>query len=171
MDLGQARAAAERPESRALALQAACESIVLLENNGILPLSIDRVKTIAVIGPNAAVARLGSYSGTPSHSVSLLEGIRARVGDRAKVLYAPGCVLVKDDSGNAHTNWMGMQPINLATDEENRPLIAEAGRVAAQADVVILAIGETEALSREAWGAIIWETWTPGSARLAVRLD
>ena len=152
VDLDEARNATERPESRALALQAACESIVLLENHGILPLDADRLKTIAVIGPNAAVARLGSYSGTPSHSVSLLEGIRARVGDRAKVLYAPGCVLVKDDSNNAHTNWMGMQPINLATDEENRPLIEEARRTAAQADVVILAIGETEALSREAWG-------------------
>jgi beta-glucosidase len=149
-DLATARAAAERPESRALALEAARESIVLLKNDGILPLSTDRAHTIAVIGPNAAVARLGSYSGTPSHSVSLLEGIRGKVGDKAKVLYAQGCVLVKGDSGNAFANWQ-VPTVVLATDEENRPLIEEARRVAAQADVVVLAIGETEALSREAW--------------------
>ena len=149
-DLAKAKAAAERPESRALALEAARESIVLLKNNGLLPLSTDRVHTIAVIGPNAAVARLGSYSGTPSHAVSLLEGIRRRVGGKAKVLYAPGCVLVKDDTGNAFTNWQ-VPTVVLATDDENRPLIDKAKQIAAQADVVILAIGETEALCREAW--------------------
>ena len=149
-DLAKAKAAAERPESRALALEAARESIVLLKNNGLLPLSTDRVHAIAVIGPNAAVARLGSYSGTPSHAVSLLEGIRRRVGGKAKVLYAPGCVLVKDDTGNAFTNWQ-VPTVVLATDDENRPLIDKAKQIAAQADVVILAIGETEALCREAW--------------------
>ena len=149
-DLAKAKAAAERPESRALALEAARESIVLLKNNGLLPLSTDRVHTIAVIGPNAAVARLGSYSGTPNHSVSLLEGIRRKVGVKAKILYAQGCVLVKDDTGNAFANWQ-VPTVVLATDDENRPLIDEAKQVAAQADVVILAIGETEALCREAW--------------------
>jgi beta-glucosidase len=149
-DLSQAKAAAQRPESRALAFQAACESIVLLENRGILPLDPGRTKTIAVIGPNAAIARLGSYSGTPSHSVSLLEGIRARAGGQAKVLYAPGCVFVKNDPDNAYASWHG-DDVTLGSDQENRPLVAEAARIAAQADVVILAIGETEALSREAW--------------------
>ena len=150
-DLAKAMAAAERPESRAVALRAARESIVLLKNDGLLPLSASRAKTIAVIGPNAAVARLGSYSGTPGHAVSLLEGIRDKVGGQARVLYAQGCVLVKNDSGNAYRNWV-VPSVVLATDEENRPLIEEAKRIAAQADVVVLAIGETEALSREAWG-------------------
>jgi beta-glucosidase len=151
-DLAKAKAAAERPESRALALEAAHESIVLLKNNGLLPLSTGRMHTIAVIGPNAAVARLGSYSGTPSHSVSLLEGIRRKVDGKAKVLYAQGCVLVKDDAGNAFANWQ-VPTVVLATDDENRPLIDEAKQVAVQADVVILAIGETEALCREAWSS------------------
>jgi beta-glucosidase len=57
---------------------------------------------------------------------------------------------VKGDSGNAFANWQ-VPTVVLATDEENRPLIEEARRVAAQADVVVLAIGETEALIREAW--------------------
>jgi len=149
-DLAEAEAAAERPEVRVLALEAARESIVLLKNDGILPLSAGREATIAVIGPNASVARLGSYSGTPNHSVSLLEGIRRKVGGSAKVLYSPGCVLVKNDSGNAFANWQATS-VALATDEENGPLIEEAKRIAAQADVIVLAIGETEALSREAW--------------------
>lgn len=149
-DADGAKAVVERPASRNLALQAARESIVLLKNNGILPLSAGRLRTIAVIGPNAAVARLGSYSGTPLRSVSLLDGIRSKVRGKATVLYAPGCVLVKNDSGSAFANWQ-IRSVVLGTDEENRPLIEEAGRIAAQADVVVLAIGETEALSREAW--------------------
>lgn len=149
-DLAAAKAAAERPESRAVALQAARESIVLLKNNGILPLSAGRPQTIAVVGPNANVTRLGSYSGTPSHSVTLLEGVRGKVGPSVKVLFAQGCVLVRNDSGNAFANWQ-VPLVELASDEENRSLIDEARRVAAEADVVLLAVGETEALCREAW--------------------
>ena len=140
-DLASAKAAAELPGSRALALQAARESIVLLKNDGILPLGAGRTRTIAVIGPNADVARLGSYSGVPSHSVSLLEGVRRRAGPGTTVLYAPGCILVKNDSGVAFKNWQ-TEDVTLASDEENRPLIEEARRIAAQADVVILAVGE-----------------------------
>lgn len=149
-DLGKAKAAAERPEARALALEAARESIVLLKNDGILPLSKERVRTIAVIGPNADVARLGSYSGTPSHSVTLLEGIRDNVGEKVKVLYAKGCMLAKNDTGNAFNSWNNNLVV-MSTEEDNKPLIEEAKRIAAQADVVILAVGESEALSRESW--------------------
>ena len=149
-DLAKARAAAERPETRALALEAARESIVLLKNDGILPLSAERVRTIAVIGPNADVARLGSYSGTPSHSVTLLEGIRANVGAKAKILYAQGCMLAKNDTGNAFNSWNNNLVV-MSTEAENKPLIEEAKQIAAQADVVILAVGESEALSRETW--------------------
>jgi beta-glucosidase len=149
-DLAAATDAVNAPSRRALALQAARESIVLLKNDGLLPLSDQTIRTIAVIGPNADVARLGSYSGTPLHAVSLLDGIRARVGDRVKVIYAPGCVLDKDDRKNAFYGWKFADP-KLATDAENQPLVAAAAAAAASADVVVLAIGEDEALSREAW--------------------
>ncbi len=69
-------------ENRSLALEAAQKSIVLLKNNGILPINIDKIKSIAVIGPNAADAQLGIYSGFPNVLVSPLEGIK----NKAKAL-------------------------------------------------------------------------------------
>ncbi|MBN1300530.1 MAG: glycoside hydrolase family 3 C-terminal domain-containing protein [Melioribacteraceae bacterium] len=65
-------------EHRKLALEAAQKSIVLLKNNGLLPLDKDKIKSIAVIGPNAANAELGIYSGFPNAKVSPLEGIKEK---------------------------------------------------------------------------------------------
>ena len=150
-DLAEAKAAVLAPGTRGLALQAARESIVLLKNEGVLPLS-DAVRTVAVIGPNADVVRLGSYSGTPLFQVSLLEGIRARAAGRVKVTFAQGCILDKKDTNNAFHGWKFETPV-IATDDENLQLVAEARKAAEAADVVILALGENEATSREAWAA------------------
>ena len=90
----------DSPEHRALALQAARESIVLLKNqNHCLPLRQD-IKSIAVIGPNAddATVLLGNYHGTPSQSVTPLQGLQARVSPATAVLYAPGCDLLDEDT-------------------------------------------------------------------------
>lgn len=77
-------------EHRQLALETARQSIVLLKNNGILPLNANRIKSIAVLGINAAVGELGDYSGIPLNDpVSPLEGIIHRVGDRIKVHTLP----------------------------------------------------------------------------------
>jgi beta-glucosidase len=75
----------------ALALQTARESMVLLKNDGTLPLK-SSVKTIAVIGPNAAslAALEGNYNAVPSHPVTPLDGLRTALAGRAKVLYAQG---------------------------------------------------------------------------------
>jgi beta-glucosidase len=67
-------------ENRELALEVAQKSIVLLKNSGILPLSKDKVKSIAVIGPNAAEPQLGTYSGWPTVQVAPLEGIVSQGG-------------------------------------------------------------------------------------------
>ncbi|MCW3060773.1 MAG: Beta-glucosidase-related glycosidase, partial [Capsulimonas sp.] len=86
----------ESPEHRAIALQAARESIVLLKNSkNFLPLS-PKIKTIAVIGPNAAdtVVEEGNYNGASSHEVSVLEGIQKRAGDAVKVIYDHGSGLL-----------------------------------------------------------------------------
>jgi beta-glucosidase len=79
------------PDHRHLALESALESIVLLKNdNQTLPLSKNK-KTIAVIGPDAAEARLGGYSGPGISKVSILDGIRDLVGPDVQVNHARGC--------------------------------------------------------------------------------
>ena len=79
-------------ENRDLALEVARKSIVLLKNTGILPLKKDKIKSIAVIGPNAAEAQLGIYSGFPIVRVSPLEGIKDKAASlRIKTEYVLGC--------------------------------------------------------------------------------
>jgi len=82
-------------EHRRLALRAAQESIVLLKNDHLLPLS-KNLKSIAVIGPNAneVEVMLGNYNGVPSQPVTVLEGIKRKVNATTEVLFARGCDLV-----------------------------------------------------------------------------
>ncbi len=130
---------------RQLALEAARETITLLENDSdLLPLDPAAIRTIAVIGPNADRSLLGGYSGVPKHDVSVLEGIRARVGDQVKVVHAEGCKITVGGSWNEDR----VVPGDPA---EDRRLIAEAVDIAQQADVIVLAIGGNEQTSREAW--------------------
>jgi beta-glucosidase len=131
---------------RELAVQAARETITLLKNeNNLAPLDPSKLKTIAVIGPNANRMLLGGYSGLPKHHVTVLDGIKAKVGDRAKVLYSEGCKITLGGS------WQ--QDEVIASDPaEDRKQIAEAVKVAKQADLIVLAIGGNEQTSREAWG-------------------
>jgi beta-glucosidase len=92
--------ASDTPAHRKLTRDAARDSIVLLKDErALLPLDVNKLRSIAVIGPNAAVARLGgggSARVVPPYSVSPLEGIRQRVGDRFRVEYAPGVVALED---------------------------------------------------------------------------
>jgi len=87
----------QAPEHDALALRAARESIVLLKNNGLLPLDRKKVKTIAVIGPTAdeVMSLLGNYYGSPAAPVTILQGIREAAGPDTKVLYSRGADLVE----------------------------------------------------------------------------
>jgi len=141
-----ARLAPESAEDRALARRAADEAIVLLKNDkALLPLDAARLRSIAVIGPNAAVCRLGGYSDVPPRAVSVLDGVRARLGGRVKVLPAEGCGLTDGKGG-----W-GDDRVVLADPARDARLVAEAAKVAAGADVVLLVLGQNEQLSREAW--------------------
>jgi beta-glucosidase-like glycosyl hydrolase len=143
-DARYAKRITDDAEARALAVKAAQESIVLLKNDGTLPLDPHRIKTLAVIGPNAGVARLGGYSEVPAHSVSILQGIRNLVGQGVRVVYARGVKLV--EKGDQYTD-----QVVLPKPAANRALIRQAVRVARQADEIVLAIGTRGALCREGW--------------------
>lgn len=85
------------PEHDELALEMARACMTLLKNNGILPLNKDRLKRIAVVGPNAdsLPALRGNYNGDASHPVTILDGIKKAVGDRVDVMYSYGCPLAE----------------------------------------------------------------------------
>ena len=130
---------------REIALQAARETITLLKNeNNLAPLNLAKLKSIAVIGSNSNRPLLGGYSGGPKHNVTVLDGIKAKVGDKVKVLHVEGCQITVGGS------WQ--QDEVVASDPvEDRRQIAEAVRIAKQADVIVLVIGGNEQTSREAW--------------------
>jgi beta-glucosidase len=132
-------------DHRGKALNAARQAVTLLKNeNQTAPLDLSKLKTIAVIGPNADRSLLGGYSGVPKHDVSVLEGIKQKVGKRAKVLYSEGCKITIGGSWN-------QDAVTASDPIEDRKAIAEAVKVAKKADVIVLAIGGNEQTSREAW--------------------
>jgi beta-glucosidase len=140
-----ARAAARltgNDEARALALAAAEKSLCLLTNDGTLPLAPGAHRRVAVIGPNAAIARLGGYSGAPRHAVSLLDGVRAHLAGKAEVVHAQGVFITRSEDRS-------VDEVLLADPAKNRALIAEAVEAAKRCDVILLAIGDTEQTSRE----------------------
>src|SRR6185312_4454704 len=85
----------DSPAHAQLALHTARESIVLLKNNGLLPLDRHKIKRIAVIGTNAVSVSmlLGDYNGTPSHPITILDGIKSIAGNGIEVSFDPGCPL------------------------------------------------------------------------------
>lgn len=126
----------ECSEHVALADRAARESMVLLKNDGILPLAVDDIKTIGVIGPNADSRRplVGNYHGTSSEYITVVEGIRSYVKGRARVLFSEGCGLFEDKT----------EALALAGDR-----LTEAQIVAEHSDVVVLCLGLDETLEGE----------------------
>ncbi|HJA93104.1 MAG TPA: glycoside hydrolase family 3 C-terminal domain-containing protein [Candidatus Eisenbergiella merdipullorum] len=119
-----------------LAQEIAREGMVLLKNDGTLPLRKDRLKTIGVIGPNADSRSplVGNYHGTSSRYITMLEGIQDAVGEDVRVLYSEGCHLFKD------------RVENLAWRQDR---ISEALTVAEHSDVVVLCLGLDETLEGE----------------------
>jgi beta-glucosidase len=129
-----------------LALKAAHEAIILLKNqNNLLPLDKSKYKHIAVIGPNAADVHLGGYSGNPGRGVSVLQGIKDKVGSGVEVLYSEGCKITE-----TFPDW-NADKVVLGDATLNAKRIADAVQVAKKADVIILALGGNEQTSREAW--------------------
>ncbi len=120
----------------ALADKATKESVVLLKNDGILPLNVDEIKTIGVIGPNAnsRKALIGNYHGTSSEYITVLEGIQRYTEGKTRILYSEGCGLFEEKT----------ESLALKGDR-----LAEAQIVAEHSDVVILCLGLDETLEGE----------------------
>ena len=126
----------ECEEHLALAQEAARKSCVLLKNSGLLPLNVETVGTVGVIGPNAnsRVSLVGNYHGTASRYITVLEGIQDAMEGHGRALYSEGCGLFKD-----RVEGLGQPGDRLA----------EAVAVAKHSDVVILALGLDETLEGE----------------------
>ena len=126
----------ETKEHLAVAKRASDESIVLLKNDGILPLDKDKSQVIAVIGPNADSRRplIGNYYGTSSEYITAIEGIREAAGENTRILYSEGCDLSRK------------KPDPLSREYN---CIAEAEAVMDRSDLVILVIGLNETLEGE----------------------
>jgi len=136
-------------EHKALALKAAEEAMVLLKNeNNLLPLDSDKIKTIAVIGPNAAMTHLGGYSAVPMpKGTSVLQGIKDFAKNKIRVLYSEGCKITT----NKVCNWRVEENPKMNSPESDKKLITEAVSTALKSDVVLLVLGENELICREAW--------------------
>lgn len=128
-----------RPEHVALALEVAQESAVLLKNDSaLLPLDASKLKSIAVIGPNADQVQYGDYTYTRDNrsGVTILQGLRDRLGSRVQINYAKGCNITGSD----------------------RSGIAEAVEAASKSDVAVVVLGETSViLSGLGWGVGLGE--------------
>lgn len=122
---------------RELALRTARESMVLLKNDGLLPLDRSQIRTVAVIGPNADSVEvlLGNYNGIPAQPVTPLAGIRKKLEPDVDVLFVKGCNTtskIHDDGGRDYNEQF-----------------ASAVEIARRADVVIMVMGLSQALEGE----------------------
>jgi beta-glucosidase len=133
------------PAHRALALETARESMVLLKNrNNFLPLNKAKLKRIAVIGPHAALFTPGAYSGRADKPVNPLQGITNRAAPGTQILYAKGCEIgARPRNQRTNTN----APPAAAFDEA--AMIKEAAETAKKAEVAIVYVGTTEGIETE----------------------
>nr|WP_319511850.1 glycoside hydrolase family 3 C-terminal domain-containing protein [uncultured Draconibacterium sp.] len=144
-----------QPESQQIAYDVACKSVVLLKNDGILPLDLSKKPLIAVIGENA-VREMGSGgigAGVKTlYEVTPLEGLKNKIGDKAEIQYAQGYVPVELD----YEAIFGNKPQEKIDREEkekailNKKLNKEAVELAAKADIVLFIGGDNRAVETEA---------------------
>ncbi len=147
VDPDKAARLTDTPEDRNLAAEAARRSIVLLKNEkNILPLDRTKLKSVAVIGPNANRAHLGGYTDPkPPRTVSILDGVKNKLGNSVKVNYAEGVKITKEGG-----NWFG-DTATLNDAASDQKLIDEAVKIAQNSDAVILVLGGNEDTNKEGW--------------------
>jgi beta-glucosidase len=162
VDVDKADEISGSADARPLALDAARQAIVLLKNDGgMLPLNPEKARRVAVIGPHSAEVMLGCYAGVPRHSVSILEGIRKRLGKDATVSHAEGVRLTEDSvftkdpqplvGGTRSRPRSSADKVVPADPAENRRRIADAVALAKNSDVAVVVVGDNEQTAREAY--------------------
>ncbi len=137
-DATRAEKIVNSPEHQQVALRAARESMVLLKNDhNALPLNKE-IRSIAVIGPNADDDSLVRYRYGPNQvkGVTVLEGIRGKLGDRVKINYAKGCDVVDE-------HWPQTEVLPEPLTQKERDEIAKAVEAAKKSDVVVVVLGDS----------------------------
>lgn len=146
LDARRAERATNTPADVALARKAAERALVLLKNDGVLPIEPKGPLKLAVIGPNAVEPLFGGYSGGNAGAVGILEGVRAHAPAGVTVEHADGVWITPPDSTGRHRSYSPIPPVPA---EENRARIAQAVELARRSDVVLLVVGDVPALTRE----------------------
>ena len=135
------------PASKALARKVAQRSLVLLKNDGVLPLDPAAPRKIAVIGPNAVEALFGGYSSVNAQAVGILAGVQAAAGKNITIEHAEGVQIVKPDPTGQH---LPARAARYADPKENAARITQAVEVAKRSDVILLVVGDVPEITREA---------------------
>ena len=145
---------------RDLAQTTAEKAMVLLKNDGVLPLDKTKVKSVAVIGPHADETLLGGYSDIPRQTVTILDGLRNKLGKNARVEFSRGALITQDiedplpasvkAQSYSKVRW-NKKSMKLADLSNAQALIDDAVALAKRSDVAVVVVGSNEGSSREAW--------------------
>ncbi|MEO7383339.1 MAG: glycoside hydrolase family 3 N-terminal domain-containing protein, partial [Novosphingobium sp.] len=147
VDLRRVRRETGTPLHVELARTAAQKSLVLLKNDGALPIEPKGPLKLAVIGPNAVEPLFGGYSGGTNKAVGILEGVRRAAPTGVTIEHADGVWIAPPDSIGVHRSYSPLPPVPEA---DNRRRIAEAVELAKRSDTILLVVGDVPSVTREA---------------------
>ena len=147
LDVKLAKRLSQSPAHVALARRAAEKSLVLLTNDGTLPLKSSTAQRLAVIGPNAVEPIYGGYAGDTQKGVGILQGLRNQAPAGWAIEHADGVWITAPDAQGKHRSYSSSAPVTAA---QNQARIEEAVALAKKSDVLLLVLGDVPAITREA---------------------